>query len=482
MSQQVDESINSFSLLSNQEYILNEMDMSKCMCVSLYLRKHPFVKKDIEYKMAYLEKLKFFVDKYCASDIFSVALLRNYQELFLNEEKFYEYKLPSFWDSHEYSYMKRKRLVNRSKKSQLLLFCYIFTIDCLFLCAFFDEKKGKKILKDIEAQFGNYQCNNLQKLFEVLYHEKPICNDMWMVADLIYCWRRNTSFLNTPVLRVMVTANMSAGKSTFINALVGKNISLSQTLACTSKIHSIVGKAYDDGYEYEYDHDLVLDAGKEELLNDNELNRSDRIMVGTYYNSALGGSRLIIDDTPGVNYYGNSEHTQISHKWINKREFKLLIYIMDATQLGTIDDARHLEFVKGYIKNKKILFIMNKIDAFNPEEEDMRDIIERQRKYLEEIGFRNPSLCPVSSRAACLVQKYRDGKLGRAEWREFYNLVDKFEQMNLKEYYDKYFPEIRILDVEVEEEQLFKNCGIAYIEQIILRIYNGGKIYGTSFC
>lgn len=99
--------------------------------------------------------------------------------------------------------------------------------------------------------------------------------------------RKNIRFKKKPPLGIMVTATMSAGKSTFINSLIGKYVCLSQNMACTSKIHSIINKAFEDGYSSEYDHDLIMTAGKEELLNDNAKNLSNVIFVATNFAGEL---------------------------------------------------------------------------------------------------------------------------------------------------------------------------------------------------
>ena len=91
----------------------------------------------------------------------------------------------------------------------------------------------------------------------------------------------NFDFIKEKPYKVLVTATMSAGKSTFINSITGKTVNLSQNMACTSKIHSIIGKPFEDGYSYEYDHDLELDADLDLLMDDNELNNSNKIFVST---------------------------------------------------------------------------------------------------------------------------------------------------------------------------------------------------------
>lgn len=279
---------------------------------------------------------------------------------------------------------------------------------------------------------------------------------------------------------VMVTATMSAGKSTFINALIGKYVCLSQNMACTSKIHRIINKPFEDGFIDKYDHDLALAAGKEELLHNNESNRSDRIIVGTRFIGELCNDRIIVNDSPGVNFSRNYEHKSITEKIIKSRKFNLLIYIMNATQLGTNDESSHLEYVKKTIGRTPVLFLINKIDTFNIEEEDIEATIKRQIDFLKKKGFKNPMVCPVSSRAGYLAKRFMSTGLSRTEMRELYSLVDKFEQMNLPEYYAKAFKKISVPDSEKEEEQLLKTSGMSYVEKVIQVLTTGGNENGTD--
>ncbi len=287
--------------------------------------------------------------------------------------------------------------------------------------------------------------------------------------------KENILFREKRPFGVMVTATMSAGKSTFINSLTGKYICLSQNMACTSKIHSIINKPFEDGFSYEYDHDLVMTAGKEELLNDNELNTSDRIYVSTHYVGGLAEEKIVINDSPGVNYSGDSEHKQIADRLVKGRKYNLLIYVMNSTQLATNDEDEHLEFVKSTIGRTPVIFVMNKIDSYNLEEEDVIATIGRQIEYLKKKGFKHPIVCPVSARAGYLAKQFATTQLSRSEERELYNYVDKFEKMKLADYYEEHFPNIVVKDTGREEEQLLKTCGLAYVEQIIKEYIKGGK-------
>ena len=274
---------------------------------------------------------------------------------------------------------------------------------------------------------------------------------------------------------------MSAGKSTLINSMVGKNISLMQNMACTSKIHTIISKSLEDGVSSKYDHDISMNVSKEDLLSDNEDNKSYKLTVGTFFNGELSGKRITLFDSPGVNSSENVDHTEISQRMIKSRKYNLMIYVLNSTQLGTTDEEYHLEIVKQSLGRAKIIFVMNKADQLISEDDNFLDSIESQRKFLVSKGFKDPLICPVSSRAAYLVKKSKIEKFSRIERREMENFMDKFERQRLSDYYEKNLgcPHI---STNNEVDALFVNCGFAHFEKIIANLYDGGKQNGTGVC
>ncbi len=330
----------------------------------------------------------------------------------------------------------------------------------------FPEMKEKKGF--VEQIFRSFQRQN-NKLKDL--EENP---EFKKEKEYIQMIRRNLRFRRQRPFGVMVTATMSAGKSTFINALTGKYVCLSQNMACTSKIHCIVNKAFEDGYSYKYDHDLVMRAERQELLSNHEKNALDKIVVSTYFHGGLQEMRMIVNDSPGVNFSGDESHRVIADRLLKGRNYNLLIYIMNATQLATNDEDEHLDFVKQTIGRTPVIFVVNKIDTFNVEEENVEAAIKRQTDYLKKKGFQNPMVCPVSSKAGYLAKMYAQGTLSRSQERELYNYIDKFEQMNLAGYYAEKFPNIKVQDAEKEETQLLKTCGLAYIEKLIKLLIKGG--------
>lgn len=278
--------------------------------------------------------------------------------------------------------------------------------------------------------------------------------------------RDNILFVNSEPYNILVTATMSAGKSTLVNAMVGKNVCRVQNMACTSKIHTIISKLLDDGVTSEYDSELSLDASREDLLNNNEENMSYKITVGTFFNGELSGKRITLLDSPGVNSSDNIEHTEISHRTLKARKYDLLLYVINSTQLGTTDDEQHLENVKQRLGRTNIIFVINKADQLITEDDNIINSIENQRQFLMSKGFKNPIICPVSSRAAFLVKKSKVEELSRIERREMESFIDKFEFHSLSRYYQKSLGCNNII-ANNEEDELLVNCGFAYLERII---------------
>lgn len=295
------------------------------------------------------------------------------------------------------------------------------------------------------------------------------CGDNFSQSDIMEAIKDNVRFLNLKPARILVTATMSAGKSTFINAIIGKSVNLSQNLACTSKIHSIVNKPYEDNFSYEYDYDLELDADKHTLYDDNEKNLSNYIMVGTYFNSEyLDKKRCVIIDSPGVNSSENDEHRVITERIVTGKKYDLIVYVLNSTQLGTYDDEAHLRFICRQAGKIPIIFIANKIDAFNDETGNVQSAMENQIEYLKRLGFNSPIVCPVSSTAAFLAKKALSGdELSKIEFRQLDNYIIDFGENDLSEFYENHYRcSITECD-DGEEKTLLKQCGMTYIEQIL---------------
>ena len=252
--------------------------------------------------------------------------------------------------------------------------------------------------------------------------------------------------------QVIVVATMSAGKSTLINALIGKSLMPSKNAACTAiicKIKDIDGKENfsalikdDKGNKVEEVQNLDADS----LSSINERGNNDFLTVeieGDIKNISSKNMSVVLVDTPGPNNSDNDKHKEATYSYIKDNEHKpLIIYVLDVTKLKTTDDRSVLEEISSFVKGKGIsaedrfLFVLNRIDELDHEKESLEKIMNSSKEYLSNnIGIENPKIFPISAEFARLCHLRDHGfKLTRSEKGN----LQKFESVFLPSEEDKY--------------------------------------------
>lgn len=265
---------------------------------------------------------------------------------------------------------------------------------------------------------------------------------------------------NNSIFPVNVIATMSSGKSTLINALLGKKLMPSKNEACTATITEILdiddpnfaAIVYDtDGEIIQEVQDLTLEIMGE--LNDDE--NVHRISAeGNIPFLDAKSTALMLLDTPGPNNSQNQAHKNTTYRAINSDSNNLILYVLNGTQLSTNDDAALLHYVADQIKKggkqvrDRFLFVINKMDQFNPEEEDIGKAVLSAKRYLASYGIDDPQIFPCSAFTALNIRTYLEGididNLTRAQERQLpitardtLPMIDKFvyyESMHLEKY------------------------------------------------
>lgn len=312
---------------------------------------------------------------------------------------------------------------------------------------------------------------------------------------------RAFSNINTSIFPINVIATMSSGKSTLINALLGKKLMPTKNEACTAKITEILDNdietftavLQDENDQVIYEiSDLTYEIMSE--VNDNE--KVHRISAeGNIPFLDAKSTALMLVDTPGPNNSQNQEHKNTTYRAINSDSNNLILYVLNATQLKTNDDAALLSYVADQIKKggkqvrDRFLFVINKMDGFNPEEEDIGKAIIAAKRYLASYGIEDPQIFPCSAYTALNIRTCLEGididNMTRADERKLPSsardtlpMIDKlidYPSMHLEQYSTLSPSAQRELNYKLSEaekngdtkEQALIHCGIYSIEAAI---------------
>lgn len=218
------------------------------------------------------------------------------------------------------------------------------------------------------------------------------------------------------VFPINVIATMSSGKSTLINALLGKKLMPAKNQACTATVTEIKDndKTVYNAVVYNENGDVInqfsdIDYDKmDELNEDPDVHRI--YIEGDIPFLDSQSIALTLVDTPGPNNSQNQTHKNITYRAINNGSNNLILYVLNGTQLSTNDDASLLEYIAQQIRTggkqvrDRFLFVINKMDAFDPENEDIDSVIDQSKKYLLKYGIEDPQIFPCSAFTALNIR------------------------------------------------------------------------------
>lgn len=429
--------------------------------VAQYILKHPILNEKEKYKRKYINVLEYFVRKYSTSNLYSFRMLELYKCKLLSNPKDYSYT------KNDLKEVSKGVLTWKLKKFKFLSYRYCLLIDVIFICSYLDAEKSEEIYREILGIYKKSYWKKLDGLFDFITGKNTEFVPLDQTEYMCKCLEINRRFLNREEYGIMVTANMSAGKSTLLNAIIGKKVNKTQNDTCTAKTHLLFNKAFEDNLTYEYDYELELDASYEVLMDDNEINNQNEIYVGTRFRSVKEVSKSIcFIDTPGVNSSQDKLHREISEKDIVEKNYEKLIYVMNGENLGTDDEYRHLQFVADNFEGK-VIFVVNKLDRFR-KEDSIPNTINQVKKDLENLGYKKPEVCPVSAYAGYLAkmsmfgEELNDDEIDELD--RFYRKLKK-EEYQLNKYYPEEYQELDVSDDP--NQQLLLHSGILSLEEML---------------
>lgn len=363
----------------------------------------------------------------------------------------------------------------------------------------FQNALSQKIIKKVDLKFIKGKSDNdiTEKIVRVFtdLREGPI--DDFRDPKLLKAFES----INNSIFPVNVIATMSSGKSTLINALLGKRLMPSKNEACTATITEILDNDKEVFAATVYNEDGDVIRGIEDLTYEimSELNDDEavyRILAeGNVPFLDSKNTALMLVDTPGPNNAQNQAHKNTTYRAINSDSNNLILYVLNGTQLSTNDDASLLNYVADQIKKggkqvrDRFIFVINKMDGFNPEEEDISKAVLSAKRYLANYGIEDPQIFPCSAYTALNIRTYfknididsltriQEKQLPSAA-RDTLPMIDKFiefEPMHLEQYSTLSPSAQQDLDYQLQlaveqgntKEQVLIHCGIYSIEEAI---------------
>lgn len=255
--------------------------------------------------------------------------------------------------------------------------------------------------KEIEPKIQSLQ-NNLQHEMQWV-KEHSLANEKFPKLNATY--DAALRVLNNPEYEVVVCGEVKKGKSSLLNAIIGKELLPVDSNIATSQVFHITNC---DAESFE----IVFTDGSRMPISQEQLHRYGSqvdvelkgepsfcgrtisfIQVNTPVEFLPKGVNIV--DTPGLGSLYKS------HEWITQNyvtHASAVVFVLDPEK--PIAPQEKLFINKVLDVTPYILFVMTKIDLYTPEK--VKEQIERDRQILKDIyGQRNlpaPQICPVSSK------------------------------------------------------------------------------------
>lgn len=328
--------------------------------------------------------------------------------------------------------------------------------------------KNPKHFMDNNLYLGRYK--NYHKELLQFISKLVVKNEIELIQELSQRlemeFEEVSSFISNNVFKkILVTATMSAGKSTLVNALVGKKIMTTKNESCTAKKYSVKEdlSCGDHIYCLRNNTRMHLKKNISQVLHNLD---SDNVVIHSKMSHIQDSYLWEIIDTPGVNSSADPEHKVISEEVIRKGDFDVLLYVMNGNHLGTNDDINHLQFIKDNVPTEKIIFVINKVDQFRQNHDSVEQSVDNVKIQLENLGFVNPVIQPISAYTGYLLKLDNSNQvLNDEEKDELELLTRKLKRASFD--LAKYNSPSIVANNEIQEKLL--RCGLYNLELLISR-------------
>ncbi|MEG5043825.1 dynamin family protein [Microcoleus sp. B4-C1] len=248
--------------------------------------------------------------------------------------------------------------------------------------------------------------------------------------------------------QVAVIAAMKAGKSTFLNSIIGADVLASETAACTicrTDVRHIKEGETPRLLEYREGQrkPVILVEGnageiqQKFLLRTREIREQGNPDNTTRFEiehpieaisqlSSLTGFTLV--DTPGPNEWESANFNINELKQTALEALRTCNAILFILNYASYKDNAVADLFKDVVENRKdfiaentgkIYFILNKVDQKTERDKEIADVIKDLERELVGFGFCNPVIYPASSRQGLLAKLIQQAKATESEKKDF---------------------------------------------------------------
>lgn len=250
------------------------------------------------------------------------------------------------------------------------------------------------------------------KVAEYLSQTIQFLDGQESAADTVTALKEYRRNVEEGLFSIVLVGEFSAGKSTFLNALMRRRILPSFTSETTATVnflrHASQAPNHEAGIVYYNDGrrepvpELTLEALERVVSTrgdtDDEKIATSVDHVDLFLESPLLQDGVMLVDSPGLN--GVADH----HREITERQIQAShasIFMFSARQPGSRTDFEYLRSLKSQSGN--IFLVLNMIDVINPAQQTVEDVVHQLRKnYRKQFPEEKtlPEIWPVSAEAA----------------------------------------------------------------------------------
>jgi GTPase SAR1 family protein len=358
---------------------------------------------------------------------------------------------------------------------------YIFLFDSLLLLAPDNEIAGNIICKSLKYLVSERHHKKLDTMVEKMYaNDASFAEHDFITHEMVDAWESVQNYQKASNKNIVFTATISAGKSTLINALVGEELSFAKKAACTATVVNVSSAPLQNR-----NFNIISNNGMFFNLNEQQVRSFTKTLdkpckIVGHFNSLFGKIKVTLIDTPGVDSAQNLIHKDIARNELKYVNVDLLLYVIAVENYGATDDHIHLQFIKSQVKYKKILFIINMMDTCDLEDDSVEEIVNNVARYLRQMGFENPMVCPLSAKAGLLLKKLLIGySMSKNDLSSCDSFISEFclSEMDLSKYYPvvheaEIFSSLKIKNQKehVNLIQAYISTGLPGLEKLILSI------------